>query len=219
MTAPAPFRLRYAAYTVDLLLLSPIALLLALPALRRAATALASIERSLAEGLDRAFLAGHVALLALAEALRTDLDFMAAMAAGMDALAGALLQALLIAWAVLVAWFVGFEASPWQASPGKRLLGLRVETLAGARMGVGRALLRFLAAGPSWLLLHLGHAMAAWRKDARALHDLVAGTRVPGPARLPAWAKAYLALQGAVFIAFLAHTGWNMLQAVLLLGL
>ena len=44
-------------------------------------------------------------------------------------------------------YFIGFEASRWQATPGKRLLGLRVETVEGARLSVGRALLRLARVG------------------------------------------------------------------------
>jgi len=75
-------------------------------------------------------------------------------------------------------YFIGFEASAWQATPGKRWLGLKVVDLHGTRIGWGRASARFLAGTLSWLTLNLGHALAGWRADGRALHDLVAGTRV-----------------------------------------
>lgn len=215
----AAFRARYAAYTVDLALLAPFAALLAMGPLRRAAQALGALEAASLQAMDRAFADGHLTLLALAGALRADADFIAAaVAATAEVLAatGLGLAAVLLAMAF---WFIGFEASPWQATPGKRLLGLRVETVDGRRPGVGRAALRFLAAGPSWLLLHLGHAMAAWRADGRALHDLAAGTRVVGAGALPAWARAWLALQGLAVLALLGWFAWTLLTAVLLLGL
>ena len=62
---------------------------------------------------------------------------------------------------------------------------------------------RFVAAAPSWLLLHLGHALVAWRADGRALHDLIAGTRVDGDAPLPRWASAWLAVQVAMLLLLL----------------
>ena len=40
-------------------------------------------------------------------------------------------------------YFACFESSSWQATPGKRLLGLRVADLTGARIGFGRATGRF----------------------------------------------------------------------------
>ena len=87
-------------------------------------------------------------------------------------------------WAkVLVAgiaalYFIGFEASRWQATPGKRLLGLQVQSEQGGRLELARTALRFFAGSLSWLSLNLGHALAGWRKDGRALHDLLAGARV-----------------------------------------
>lgn len=39
-------------------------------------------------------------------------------------------------------YYASFHSSRWQATPGKRLLGLRVTDTAGGRLGFGRALLR-----------------------------------------------------------------------------
>lgn len=218
MSADA-FRARYAAYTLDLLLLAPLALLFALAPLKRAGAAFEALNAATAAALERAFADGHFALLALAGALRADAAYIAALAEHGGALTAAIVAALAAVLGALALWFIGFEASVWQATPGKRLLGLRVERLDGGRPGVARAALRFIAAGPSWLLLHLGHAMAAWRADGRALHDLMAGTRVAGAAAMPAWAKAFLFAQGLAAFALLAWFAWTMLRAVLLMGL
>ena len=43
----------------------------------------------------------------------------------------------LIAAALAALYFIGFEASRWQATPGKRLLGLRVQASDGGRLGAG----------------------------------------------------------------------------------
>lgn len=62
---------------------------------------------------------------------------------------------------------------------GKSLLGVRVVAAAdGAPVTVGPALLRHVAYLLSLLPLGLGFLMAGLRRDKRALHDLVAGTRV-----------------------------------------
>jgi uncharacterized RDD family membrane protein YckC len=53
----------------------------------------------------------------------------------------------------------------------------------GARVSAGTALLRYLAYYVSLAVLAFGFLMAALRTDRRALHDLLAGTRVE---RLPA---------------------------------
>ena len=62
---------------------------------------------------------------------------------------------------------------------GKSLVGVRVVSAAdGAGVTVGPALLRHLAYGLSLLPLGFGFWMAGLRRDKRALHDLMAGTRV-----------------------------------------
>jgi uncharacterized RDD family membrane protein YckC len=69
---------------------------------------------------------------------------------------------------------------------GKALVGARVVLMDGRRLPVGTALLRFFAYAFSCLPLGFGYVMAGLRRDKRALHDLVAGTRVerdPTPAR------------------------------------
>jgi uncharacterized RDD family membrane protein YckC len=66
---------------------------------------------------------------------------------------------------------------------GKLLAGIRVVTVEGGRVSPGTALLRYLACYVSLAVLGFGFLMAALRADRRALHDLLAGTRVE---RLPA---------------------------------
>jgi uncharacterized RDD family membrane protein YckC len=67
---------------------------------------------------------------------------------------------------------------------GKLVLGVRAVATDGELLPFGAALLRALA---HWLslsfLFGLGHVLAGLRKDKRALHDLLAGSRVE---RLPA---------------------------------
>ena len=121
----------------------------------------------------------------------------------------ALVLAIATAAYAVLGWlyFALLESSPWQATLGKRALGVVVTDAAGTRLRFGRASARFFAASLSWATLNLGHALAGWRRDGRALHDLVAGTRVllqPGTApRLPDWARVLVWLQGAVAGALL----------------
>jgi uncharacterized RDD family membrane protein YckC len=61
---------------------------------------------------------------------------------------------------------------------GKMLMGARVVGATGEPIGYPRALARYLAWFLSALPLLLGFALVAARPDRRALHDLVAGTRV-----------------------------------------
>jgi uncharacterized RDD family membrane protein YckC len=61
---------------------------------------------------------------------------------------------------------------------GKLLVGARVVLGDGERVPVGVALLRFFAYFVSSATLGFGYLMAGLRHDKRALHDLIAGTRV-----------------------------------------
>jgi uncharacterized RDD family membrane protein YckC len=65
---------------------------------------------------------------------------------------------------------------------GKLLVGVRVVGADGEPPPLGTALLRWTAYFASLGTLGLGYAMAGLRQDRRALHDLIAGTRVE---RLP----------------------------------
>jgi uncharacterized RDD family membrane protein YckC len=71
---------------------------------------------------------------------------------------------------------------------GKSIVGIRVVAEDGALLTVGPALLRYLAYYLSAVPLGLGFLAAGMRRDKRALHDLIAGSRVEraAPARRPA---------------------------------
>ncbi|MGQ4660676.1 RDD family protein [Lysobacter sp. F6437] len=120
-----------------------------------------------------------------------------------------------MAWPALLAfaltgmlYHVAFECSPWHASPGKRLLGLRVADRDDRRPGIGRAVSRYLAGALSWATLNIGHLMATAGPDHLALHDRVSRTRVvstgDAPSGLPAWAWTWLALLGLAGLGLVA---------------
>lgn len=71
-------------------------------------------------------------------------------------------------------WFNGRRG----ATPGKHLLGMRIVREDGSPLGYGRAALRFLAELISLLTFGAGYLMILVHPDKRALHDLIAGTRV-----------------------------------------
>lgn len=70
-----------------------------------------------------------------------------------------------------------FEASSWQATPGKRILKLYVTDLRGQRLTFGRALLRNLARQISGFFF-IGYLVAGFTEKKQALHDLLAGCLV-----------------------------------------
>jgi uncharacterized RDD family membrane protein YckC len=82
-------------------------------------------------------------------------------------------------WALVIpaAYFVLLHGSGGR-TVGKALAGVRVVEASGEPLGYGRALARHIAWFLSLLTLGMGFLVAAARADRRALHDLVAGTRV-----------------------------------------
>jgi uncharacterized RDD family membrane protein YckC len=75
-------------------------------------------------------------------------------------------------------YFALLESSPWQATLGKRALGLYVTDLAGQRVSFGRASGRFFGKIISSLTLMIGYIMAGFTERKQALHDMIAGTLV-----------------------------------------
>jgi uncharacterized RDD family membrane protein YckC/Tfp pilus assembly major pilin PilA len=98
------------------------------------------------------------------------------------------------------------ESSPWQATLGKRALGLKVTNRRGERIGFVRAAARFVVKLLSFLTMFLGYLLVFVTRRRQALHDLIAGTLVAnGGAKRPAWVVAPLAVVGSVpFVAVLA---------------
>jgi uncharacterized RDD family membrane protein YckC len=101
-------------------------------------------------------------------------------------------QSVPMAGAAAVLWWTAFEASPWQASPGKRWLGMRTIQAEGRRVGFVRALARSalkvlaLAAVPvwPWMAAAVGAAAAVLiviDRRRRSYPDLIAGTAVIVP--------------------------------------
>ena len=75
-------------------------------------------------------------------------------------------------------YFALMESSVWQATLGKKALGLSVTDLEGRRIGFGRATGRYFAKILSSLTLFIGYLMAGFTEKKQALHDMIAGTLV-----------------------------------------
>jgi uncharacterized RDD family membrane protein YckC len=75
-------------------------------------------------------------------------------------------------------YFAWLESSPWQATLGKKILGLRVSDLAGRRISFCRASGRFFAKLVSLISLCIGFLMIAFTEKKQGLHDMLAGTIV-----------------------------------------
>lgn len=70
------------------------------------------------------------------------------------------------------------ESSSWQATLGKKALGLVVTDMDGRRIGFGRATGRYFAKMVSAIILLIGFFMVGWTQRKQGLHDLMAGTLV-----------------------------------------
>jgi uncharacterized RDD family membrane protein YckC len=86
-------------------------------------------------------------------------------------------------WVVIAffAWEFFYYAYFWTASgktPGMVLLGVQVIGEDGTETGTRRGLIRTLAFPLSFILLGLGFISILFRRDRRALHDLIADTAV-----------------------------------------
>jgi hypothetical protein len=79
---------------------------------------------------------------------------------------------------VWLPYYVLFTASAWQATPGKRVFGIKVTDLDGGRISMGRSFARCVASFLSGLSLGVGFLMAIFTKRRQALHDFIAGTLV-----------------------------------------
>jgi hypothetical protein len=228
MNAPAGFWRRYAAYSLDIVCVSVLASPLLVPrfhaGLAMLESGIAKLQYRIWELFEATLESSRSAPDPFALALQWADD--PALQSGMLDLAGMLTRLALVMTAIVVsiaaAWFIGFESSRWQASPGKRALGLQVTDVGGQRPPPWRIALRFVAGAPSWLFLHIGHAMAGWNKDKRALHDFIAGTRVQladgaAPA-LPAWARSWLLLQVALVFGWFGFVVFQYAQMLLQVG-
>jgi uncharacterized RDD family membrane protein YckC len=83
-----------------------------------------------------------------------------------------------VALAVTWLYHAWMESSEWQATVGKKALGLVVTDMAGQRVSFGRATGRHFAKIITNLVsfgIGLGYLMAAFTAKKQALHDMIAG--------------------------------------------
>jgi uncharacterized RDD family membrane protein YckC/Tfp pilus assembly major pilin PilA len=81
-------------------------------------------------------------------------------------------------WLLGWLYFAWMHSSAWQATLGKRALGIKVVSLDGTRISFGRATGRYFGYLLSGLILGIGYLMAAFTKRKQALHDMMSSTLV-----------------------------------------
>jgi uncharacterized RDD family membrane protein YckC len=75
-------------------------------------------------------------------------------------------------------YFGLMESGPWQATVGKRALGLMVTDTSGRRISFARASGRYFASILSSIILFIGYIMGAFTERKQTLHDIMADTVV-----------------------------------------
>lgn len=91
---------------------------------------------------------------------------------------GHIFRFVLIFLAISWLYYALLENSTWQATLGKKALGLEVTDLAGRRVSFGRATGRYFGKIISGLILWIGYIMAGFTERKQALHDILAGCLV-----------------------------------------
>ena len=84
------------------------------------------------------------------------------------------LVGLVITWL----YYTLLESSNWQATLGKKAVGLKVTDLQGEQIGFGRANARYWSKILSALILMIGFLMVAFTEKKQGLHDMIASTLV-----------------------------------------
>jgi uncharacterized RDD family membrane protein YckC len=75
-------------------------------------------------------------------------------------------------------YFAFLESSPWQATLGKRAVGVKVVDEQGSRITFITATIRYIGKIVSGAILLIGYIMAAFTAKKQALHDMIASTYV-----------------------------------------
>ena len=99
---------------------------------------------------------------------------------GPDSAVMAIVQVFANLGSVVISWlYFGFmESSKWQATLGKRAVGIFVTDLQGNPISFGRASGRYFASILSGLVLSIGYIIGAFTERKQTLHDMIVGTVV-----------------------------------------
>ena len=94
-----------------------------------------------------------------------------------DPVIGALFQNLFI-FAGVFLYSALMESSKWQATVGKKAVGIKVTDMKGNRISFGKATGRYFSKFISGIICYVGYIMASFTDKKQGLHDMIAGTLV-----------------------------------------
>jgi uncharacterized RDD family membrane protein YckC len=121
------------------------------------------------EALLAAIIGGLILLMSAISGHHVDLHIIHSFAVGFG---------VVFAFALNWVYFTWFESSKYQATLGKKIIGLIVADLDGQIISLGGANIRYWSKAISALILFGGFWMMVFSKKKRTLHDLIAGTVV-----------------------------------------
>lgn len=75
-------------------------------------------------------------------------------------------------------YFILMEGGPWQATLGKKAVGIMVTDMNGNKITYGTAFLRYIGKIVSSFICGIGYVIAAFTENRQALHDKIASTLV-----------------------------------------
>jgi uncharacterized RDD family membrane protein YckC len=88
------------------------------------------------------------------------------------------LQGFILLFVIMWAYYVFFETSSWQATPGKRVFRLYVTDLAGKKVTFRRSSIRYFGRKISEFTFLVGYIIAGFTEKKQALHDILSGCLV-----------------------------------------
>lgn len=141
---------------------------------RRAGAAMADLGMILPVALILSWVAGQITGIHLPDSRHYGVDFWLDLLLGSDPALLGLLGLILATAAIYVAVF----QITWAATPGMRLLGLRVIDLYGDAPSLPRAIARSAGYLVSAATLGLGFVWIGFDRERRGLHDWLSGTHV-----------------------------------------
>jgi uncharacterized RDD family membrane protein YckC len=81
---------------------------------------------------------------------------------------------MLVAMIIVIAFWLKWNGM----TPGKGIMKIRIVRLDNTPVTTGQSIIRYIGYFISMIPLGIGYFMVAFRKDKRALHDLIAKTKV-----------------------------------------